>query len=194
MEVVLDMRQVMGISIYSSDVEDITRLGRHEPGANQPPPVRFQFQFQYMIDNILQKKSNLLKKPKFAAVFINTDEPIEMIRIKGIVTHIATKAREDGKIVTYHSDWIKIDKEIYHVTDMEKIPDKYMSDAVRKPRSDTPHHMAAATAMDSPDSNANKAEDKLKAANLLMDPNMTKSSLPFSGKAAFVSNHSIIYL
>ena len=106
MEKVLDMCQAMDVVMFSSNIEDITWLGRFEPGAVQPPPLRETFQFQYQRNNILRKRSKLLNKPQFSSVDINPDESIEVRRIKGIFRRIANKAREAGKTVMYRADWI----------------------------------------------------------------------------------------
>ena len=124
-EKVLDMCQAMKAIVFSSDIVDISWLGRFETGMPRPPPLRVSFQFQYMRDNILRKKSKLQENPQFSTVFINPDEPFEVRRIKGHFRKIAMKVREDGKTVTYRAGWIQIDDDIYQATEMHRIPKKY---------------------------------------------------------------------
>ena len=70
--------------VFASDVEDIMRLGRPDPGSSLEVPVRVTFQLNYMRNNPLRKKKDLIKIPKYAKLFINPDEPHEMRRNKGI--------------------------------------------------------------------------------------------------------------
>ena len=100
MENILDLCQAMGEIVFSSDVEEILRLGRPNNPGTRTSPIRVTFQFAYICNNILQRKSNLLKKAKYSSVFINADEPIEVRRKKGIFRRMAQKAREDGKTAT----------------------------------------------------------------------------------------------
>ena len=65
MESVLDLCQAMKAIVFSSDITEITWLGRYETGMPRPPPLRVSFQFHYMRDSILRKKSKLLDQPKF---------------------------------------------------------------------------------------------------------------------------------
>ena len=67
----------------------------------RPPRLPVTFQLQYMRNNILRKKSKLQDNPKYSAVFINPDEPIEVRRIKGVFRRVANKAKADGKSVSY---------------------------------------------------------------------------------------------
>ena len=190
MENILDLCQAMGEIVFSSDVEEIVRLGRSEtPGINTSP-IKVTFQFAYIRNNILQKKANLLKSAKFSSVFINADEPIEVRRMKGMFRKIAQKARDDGKTVTYRADLIQINDVVYQANELTKIPKEYMPEEIRRVarnegRSDT----------DTVPSNGN-AGPGAETPQVLLSPEpnvknkMTKSGITFSGPTAYLSNMS----
>ena len=196
LETVLDMCQAMNAVVFSSDIADITWLGRFESGMASPPPLRVSFHFQYMRDNILRKKSKLLAKPKFANVFINPDEPLETRRVKGMFRRIAAKAREDGKEVTYRSDWIKINDDIYQASELDRIPKEYMTAETRNLRPKTKASDGKLPEASGGEPESDSKQDQVKDANkeYIVKPNvkmmLTKSGLTFSGKTAFVSNLS----
>ena len=194
MEKVLDMCQAMKAIVFTSDIVDIAWLGRFEPGMVRPPPLRVSFQFQYMRDSILRKKSKLQDIPKFSTVFINPDEPLEVRRIKGVFRRVAIKAREDGKNVSYRADWIQIDDEIYQASEINRIPKKYMAVDTTKPGPNHAKNQVLEASGGGP-SNSNDNDQKTGVnSGHKSDPNvkikLTKCGLTFSGKTAFVSNLS----
>ena len=127
-DVVLDMCQAMGSVIFSSDITEITRLGAYDVPTARPPPVRVTFEYVYQRNNMLRRKSKLAGKDRFAEIYINPDEPIEMRRIRGLFRRIAFKARAVGKDVVVRTDWIKIDEVTYLSTELDKIPREYQPD------------------------------------------------------------------
>ena len=190
LENILDLCQAMDVIAFSSDVEEITRLGRTDNTGTRTPPIRVVFQFAYIRNNILQRKSNLLKHQKYSSVFINADEPIEIRRRKGLFRKIAQKAREDGKSATYRADWIQIDEDVYQASELQKIPRKYMPEDTRRPEA----RQSLETRRQ-----ANKDDNTgagAATATLLLSPEpnvkikMTKSGLTFSGPTAYLSNMS----
>ena len=132
MENILDLCQAMGALVFASDVEEIVRLGHSDSTGPRAAPIRVTFQFQYIRNNVLQKKLNLLKKAKYASVFISADEPIEVQRMKGIFPRIAYRAREEGKTVSHRANWIQIGDNVYQASDLDSIPRKYMPDDPRR--------------------------------------------------------------
>ena len=194
METVLDMCQAMNAIVFSSDIEDITWLGRFDSGSPRPPPLRVSFQYQYQRDNILHKKYKLQDKPKFSMVFINPDEPIEVRQIKGIFRRVANKAREDGKNVTYRADWIQIDEEIYQASELERIPKKYMTESTMNRRPRPTQEKAPEASGREATSEKDQEQDERDVPTYDEDPNvkikLTKCGLIFSGSTAFVSNMS----
>ena len=207
---VLDMCQAMKAIVFTSDIDDIAWLGRFEPGMLRSPPLRVTFQYQYMRDSILRKKSKLLDIPKFSTVFINPDEPIEVRRVKGIFRRVANRAKAAGKTVSYRADWIKIDDNIYQASEIDKIPKEYLPEETRKGLL-RPEHIPTfeatggepATNMDlghlkAKEPDREKIIDKDQDTALpdfVTDPNvnimLTKSGLTFQGPTAFVSNFSM---
>ena len=133
MEPILDLCQAMGAIVFTSDIEDIVMLGKVDLKTNhpRPPPVKVTFEQFHMRDKIMQRKSGLMHKEKYAKIFINADEPADIRRMKGFLRRVAYKARNLGKDVQFHSDWIQIDGVTYKSTELEKIPREYNPDNTR---------------------------------------------------------------
>ena len=93
---------------------------------------------------------SILNIQKYATVFINPDEPVEIRRAKAIFRRIGYKARQDGKLVMIRDDWIKIDEDVYKISDIDKIPSKYQIDqnAGSKPNADTSDNIPSVSTTD----------------------------------------------
>ena len=129
---ILDMCQVMGCVVFSSDIVDVARLGTYEVSSDKPPPVRVTFDYTYQRNNMLRNKSNLAGRENFENIYINPDDPIEMRRMRGIFRKVAYKARADGKEVVMRAEWIKIDQVTYLASELDRIPAAYMPDIAQR--------------------------------------------------------------
>ena len=98
---------------------------RRRDGSDKLAPVLITFAEYHVRSAILRKKFKLASIEKYASVFINMDEPIEVRRAKAIFRRIGYQARQDGRSVLLKDDWIRIDDDEYRITDLEKIPEKY---------------------------------------------------------------------
>ena len=185
METVLDLCQALKVIVFATDVDDIARLGRIDPGQKREVPVRVTFQLTYMRDNVLRKKKDLALLPRFADLYINPDEPHEIRRNKGFFRRVAAKARADGKEVTYRGEWIKIEDVTYSASEVSKIPKEYQPEPSIR-RTDRPGLTTQ--------SQAGAKDDDPATTGLIYGPNvnikLTKAGLTFSGPTAFVSNMS----
>ena len=203
--VVLDMCQAVGSVIFSSDIVDIARLGPYDDPTSKPPPVRVTFEYSYQRDNFLRRKHKLATLEKFAEMFVNQDEPLEMRRMRGIFRKIAYRARADGKEVVVRSEWIKIGDCTYLPTEIDKIPPEYMPDNMRRPtiNLDRIQEVAGAAGVDvatqqdkvRPDVQVQTPASenptlKKSSPNPNVKIKLTKSGLTFSGPTAFPSNLS----
>ena len=185
METVLDVCQAVELIVFASDIDDITRLGRPEPGSKREVPVRVTFHLSYMRDKLLRVKKDLITLPRFANLFINPDEPHEVRRNKGIFRRIAAKAREDGQNVVYRGDWIKIGDSTYSASEIKNIPAKYQPDSY-------PGKLDRPVAMGPAGPTREVTMDVENETGFIYGPDvnmkLTKAGLTFSGPTAFVSN------
>ena len=122
---ILQLCTELGIIAYPSDIDTITPMKRRDPTSRRPPQVLVSFEQLHVRSALLRLKSKLANIPKYATVFINPDEPIEVRRNKATFRKIAFKARQDGKTVLIRNDWMQIDDDVYYVADLDKIPDRY---------------------------------------------------------------------
>ena len=111
----------------------------------------------------------------YASVFINLDEPIEIIRTKAIFRRIACQARQDSRSVVIKDDLIKIDDDEFRISDLENIPQKYRVNL-------DPVSMASAEATDPPDARSKKplVSTRTKPVKIKM------TGLTFSGPSAYL--------
>ena len=129
---ILQVCSALGIIAYPCDIDTITPMKRRDPASKRPPPVLVTFEQLHVRSGLLRQKSKLIDFPKFATVFINPDEPIEVRRNKATFRKIAFKARQDGKSTVIRNEWIQIEDDVYYVPDLDKIPDKYKPTAPTK--------------------------------------------------------------
>ena len=205
----LNLCQAIGVIVFSTDIVEILRLGRYNETAVQQPPVRVTFELICMRDNLLKKKSTLVSKAKFASIYINPDEPLDVRRMKGMFRQIAYLARRDGLDVTFRSDWIQIGETVYMSTEIAKIPDKYRPPISSRPtkrdisrsrnkkeneRSDqaiAPEIVGADNMDEHSEIQDQLPRDKMELRQS-PEPNekikLTKCGLTFSGPTAYLSN------
>ena len=131
-----------------------------------------------------------MNKEKYAAIFINADEPADVRRMKGYFRRVAYKAKSLGKDVTFRYDWIQIDGTTYKSTELEKIPSEYCPENFRQKATET--GVDGALAPPSGDETTKDAMAEPQIDDKYNDPKislkLTKSGLTFSGPAAFCSN------
>ena len=160
---VIQLCSAIDIVAYQTDFESVLPMRRRD-GSDKPPPVLITFAEPHVRAAILRKKFKLAEIEKYASIFINLDEPIEVRRAKAVFRRVGYQARQDGRTVLLRDDWIRIDDEEYRITDLENIPEKYRSNL--EPRSTT--------------------ASKPTAPNVKVK--MTQAGLTFSGPTAFMSH------
>ena len=114
--------------------------------------------------------------------------------IEGKFRRTAIKAREDGKIVTYRPNWIKIDEDIYQASELDRIPKKYMTGEVRNTGPSATDQEMPEASCGMPENTGTQGQGDDQPPTYKSDPNikmkLTKCGLTFLGKTAFVSNLS----
>ena len=185
METILDVCQAVKVTVFASDIDDITRLGRPVVGSTREVPVRVTFQLSYMRDNILRKKKDLVLLPRFVNLYINPDEPHELRCNKGIFHRIAAKARADGQDVVYRGEWIRLGDVTYSASEIKNIPLKYQPDTqFRSLPKSTPGMTQAQSLPQAMDATSDLGYIYGPGVNM----KLTKAGLTLSGPTAFVSN------
>ena len=134
---ILQLCSALSIITFPSDLEGFVPMKRRDPTSLRPPPILVTFNQNHVRSALLRQKYKLAEMEKYREVYINPDELIEVRRTKATFRKIAYNARQDGKTVTFRSDWIQIDGTTYYVPDIDKIPDTYKVNMGR-PKTDKP--------------------------------------------------------
>ena len=173
---IIEMCSTLGIVAFQSDFEEIVPLTRRDSSSKQPP-ILITFAQTHVRSAILRNKYKLVNYQKYATVFANPDEPIETRRAKAIFRRIGYSARQDGKTVLIRDDWIRIDDDVYKITDFEKIPQQYRQNV--NPSESKPVESLANGSSSSSNPSSRSYRGKIK---------MTTAGLTFSGPSAFLSH------
>ena len=201
-EYIIELCDVLDMTIYNQDIVDVVRLPRRDPHATRPPPILVSFAKQHVREGLLRKKYRLASKDRFNMVFINPDETEEVRKRKGFYRRVATLAKNDSKEVTYRHNWISIDDTIYRAEEINKIPTKYCpKDFILDNVSPSSYIGTGARPKTyiRPDESQNNPQQQGAASsvqdNSIRPPpkekiRLTKAGLLFSGPSAFPSNLS----
>ena len=175
---VIQLCSSLGIIAYYTDFEGVQPMRRRD-GSSRPPPVLITFTEYHVRSAILRNKVKLADTEKYASVFINLDEPVELRRAKAVLRQVGYQARLDGKTVQLKDDWIKIDDEEFKISDLDRIPEKYRANLQPKTR---PTDASAPTSLQKP--NTPNPPTRTKRIKI----KMTKAGLTFSGPSAYLSH------
>ena len=136
----------------------------------------------YVRSSLLRKKYKLAETEKYANVYINPDEPIETRRAKAIFRRIGYQARQKDKMVMIRDDWIRIEDEVYRISDIDKIPEEYRQGLDTVPMSITSD--VGERVNDSTTAQAGARPKTQKRVKI----KLTKAGLTFSGPSAYLSH------
>ena len=192
---IIHLCSALGIVAFASDIECIVRMKRRDQ-SSRPPPVLVTFAQLRIRSALLRNKVRLFDIEKYAKVFINLDEPIEVRRFKAVFRRVGYRARMDGKSVKIRDDWIMIEDNLYRPPDMDKIPAQYREGIDQPPKSANSTipdvgAVGGAAAMDTgPDPSKSKASPSVMSE---LRPRrekirLTKAGLTFSGPSAYLSH------
>ena len=132
---VIQLADALNVILYKRDISNITRISRRSTAAGdrpKPGPVVVTFVHAHLRDAILRNKVDLNVIQRYKSVYVNPDEPLDVRRQKARFRRIAYLARQDGHVVSYRGDSIRIGNDEYKVSEIANIPDKYIpKDGVR---------------------------------------------------------------
>ena len=175
---VIQLCSAIDIIAYQSDFESVVPMRRRD-GSKKPAPILITFEQHHVRSAILRKKYKLAATEKYASVYINMDEPIEVRRAKAVFRRIGYQARLDGRSVTLKDDLIRIDEDEYRITDLKKIPEKYRLNLEPPTSAATDPALQSKKNPNAPTPPTRQKRIKIK---------MTKAGLTFSGPSAFLSH------
>ena len=187
----IDMFQAMGAIIFTSDIEDIVRLGVTDSKTDRPAPVKVTFVQFHIRDKVMKRKAGLATKDKYATIYINAEEPADVRRINVFFRRITYKASIQGKEVPFRRNWIQIDVVTSTSSELDRIPAEYNPDPVRPKKRVEPKDTAPVI---SPvdDKPQDQETRNVLITDLYNDPGvklkLTPCGLTFSGPTAFCSN------
>ena len=124
---IIELADRLNVTLYKRDISNVSRILRRPGSAiTTPGPVVIVFVHAHLRDAILRKKIDLREIEKYKTVYVNPDEPLETRRTKARFRRIAYLARQDGHVVSYRSDSIRIGDIEYRATDLSGIPPQYI--------------------------------------------------------------------
>ena len=91
----IQLCSTIDIIAYQTDFEAVLPMQRRD-GSDKPAPILITFAEPHVRSAILRKKFKLANIEKYASVFINMDEPIEVRRAKAILRRIDFKPGKMG--------------------------------------------------------------------------------------------------
>ena len=127
---VIAIAQEIRVTLYKQDLTVVNRLKRRDARDDRPGPVLVGFVHPHIRDNFLQKKKLLKGSRRFDSVWINADEPIETRKLKGEFRRIAYRARQEGEIVYFNHQYIKIGDNTYYEQNLNEVPQRFKSQDV----------------------------------------------------------------
>ena len=214
---IIKITTAIGVIMYKSDIQSITRLTKRDVTNKAPAPVLLTVTRVLLRDMILQKKTDLRVAPGMGSIFINADEPLDIRRNKSILRRVAYNAKNAGKNVDFKHDRVTIDGTEYTLNDLHKIPNEFRptlryNGSMENPARDGPRDTqdrpvelmeegATGGAIGDeqerpkkslPKQNPTVDQDDISAKRQLFRDNekirVTKSGIIFSGPTAFISN------
>ena len=183
---------MIGVTIYSSEIEQCIRMKRQDASDKSPGPVLVSLMRVILRDNMLRRKGDLQLTKKFVKVFIKTDELFEIRRAKSILRKASFNAKQLGDTIVYKHNQIVINEVLYTVDEIDKIPAKYLvnSQAQNKDRRDD-QDLGACVAMET-ESTSVQTQDKKEMICPGERMKLTRKGLCFSGPTAPLSNMAYI--
>ena len=176
----------IGLTMYKSDIEIITRYKRRDEKATKPGPVNVTIARIGLRDNILRSKKELYGIPEMQGVFINADESLETRKAKSTLRKVSRNVKTMGHPIEIRHDRIQLDGRWYTTNDIDEIPAKFI-----------PMEEGELGAVGGLPRNSNNEQDKEKAlpsgnkGKLIKrgeKMRITKAGLLFSGPTAYISN------
>ena len=176
----------IGLTIYNSDIEQITRYKRRDETAKKPGPVNVTIARTGLRDTILRKKKDLNLVTEMQGVFINADESLETRKAKSILRKVSRIVKNSGEQIEIRHDRIQLEGRWYTTSDIDQIPKKFM-----------PIDEEDVGAVGDVSSNPNKDQEpeksqqttkKIKLIKRGEKMRVTKAGLLFSGPSAYISN------
>ena len=77
-------------------------------------------------DNMLRKKGDLQKVEELKGIFVNADEPIQIMKAKSFLRKAAFQAKKQGENVLFKHNKASINGVRYDTENYDKIPAKYL--------------------------------------------------------------------
>ena len=137
--IVIAIAAEIGITLFKQDLTMVNRMRRRDARDSRPCPVIVGFVHPHIRDNFLQKKKLLQRSMRFDKIWINADEPIEVRRLKSEFRRIAYRARQEGEIVYFNHQYIKIGDSIYYEQNLHDVPQRFKPQEIGRMRnSDEP--------------------------------------------------------
>ena len=176
----------IGLTMYKSDIEIITRYKRRDEKATKPGPVNVTIARIGLRDNILRNKKELYGIPEMQGVFINADESLETRKAKSTLRKVSRNVKIMGHPIEIRHDRIQLDVRWYTTNDIDEIPVKFI-----------PMEEGELGAVGGLPRNSNTEQDKEKAlpsgskGKLIKKGEkmrITKAGFLFSGPTAYISN------
>ena len=207
---VIELAGNVKVTLYKRDISNITRIPRRQapsgPQSN-PGPVVVTFVHAHLRDAILRKKVDLKDLEKYSTVYVNPDEPLDIRRQKARFRRIAFLARRDGHQVSYRADSIRIGDVEYKVSELSKIPKKFIPEEdplydKTQDQMDTapPADRAKETTQDTETVKADNAQEKALAPKdqdvgnlqLMGRTALRGGRICFSGATSYLSNFFLV--
>ena len=123
-ETVIRTVQELGIRIYDNDINLAYRIGTYKGEDVWPRPIRVELISTHVRDIIWQNRRRLEESLSHYNVRISKDETKAVRKAKAVLRKAANKARNQGKTVYQHEDYILIDGHKYDIQNADGLEEK----------------------------------------------------------------------